>query len=720
MGLLRIAFMGCCLWVLAVGRIAPAQADPLRQPSLFQPHPQRQQLLLQHLQLGKQRAREGLLHEAIGHLKYCIGLDANQVDAYFLLGLIYYHLGLSYLRETDYSMSKVLELQPEQIDALVYRGLTRMRLGAFAAAERDFQAVLSRAPDLLPLRRDLANAYLRQGKLAAAITTYKQVIDRDPDDLVARWNLRVAYAQQDGDATQVPERYRIALHPQSTNPSPVTFTDVALQLGVAALSRGRGSAWGDYDGDGDADLFTVGIKDPHHLYRNNGDGTFTEVTMEASLVDPRGGWASLAFDYDRDGDLDLFVTRDAWRGGAANSLYRNNGDGTFTDVAQQAGVAGQADSFTAVLGDVDNDGWVDIYVANGVSQANGAANALYRNNGDGTFTDVARQAGVANHGRSIGSAFGDYNNDGRLDLFVVNIDGPNALYRNNGDGSFAEVTTAAGIAAPHDGFVGFFFDYDNDGWLDLFATGWTENMAEVLSSAMSGKPSQERNRLALYHNNGDGTFTDVTTQAGLARTYGAMAAQFGDIDNDGYLDIYLGTGAPPMDTYEPNKLLWNTGRGRFVDITDSAGVGNLGKGHGATFADYDGDGDLDLYTPIGGAMFGDRQPNSLYRNNGTPHHWLKLRLIGTVSNPDAIGTRITVTTSQGARYLTVAGGTGFGSMNDPVVLIGLGTATHVDTVDIHWPSGRRQILTDLAADQRVVITEGENKAKGTRGERATP
>lgn len=707
----RYAVLGMCWWLLFMSAGVTSATEPLLQPGLFQPHRKSQELLQQHLRLGMQFARQGVLQDAIGHLKYCIGLDASFVDAYYLLGLIYYHLGLSYLRETDYAMSKVLELQSGHVDALVYRGLTRMRLGAFAAAEHDFLQILTYAPDTLPVRRDLAGAYLRQGKIAEAISTYKEVIDQAPNDLLARWNLRVAYAQQGGYPADLPEGYRFPLQSHRSAPSPVTFTDVAVQLGVAAISRGRGSAWGDYDRDDDADLFVVGIKDPHHLYRNNGDATFTDVTMKAGLVDPRGGWASLFFDYDRDADLDIFVTRDGWRGEAPNSLYRNNGDGTFTDVAEAAGVAGQSDSFTATIGDVDNDGWPDIYVANGVSQAQGAANALYHNNGDGSFTNVAGPAGLAHHGRSIGSAFGDYDNDGWLDVFVVNMSGPNALFHNNGDGTFTEVTTHAGIDAPYDGFVGFFFDYDNDGWLDLFATGWSENMEEVLQSAITGKPAHERNRLALYHNNGDGTFTDVTAEAGLARTYGAMAAQFGDVDNDGYLDIYLGNGAPAMDTYEPNILFLNTGTGSFVDVTDAAGVGNLGKGHGATFSDFDNDGDLDLYAPIGGAMFGDRQPNSFYRNNGTPHHWLKLRLIATATSPDAVGTRLVVTTPQGPRHRTIAAGTGFGSMNDPIVLVGLGTTAHVDRIDVRWPSGKRQVFTDVAVDQMVVITEGENSLR---------
>ncbi len=652
----------CRIWSLWVvlfvvfGLLHPPRLVAQGSTHLFTPSPQRQQLVRTHFQHGVHQARAGELHMAIGHFQYCIGLDDTFIDAHFMLGLVYYHLGLAYLHETDYAMSRVLELQSAHPDALVHRGLTRMRLGAFAAAERDFKTLLTLAPDTLPVQRDLANAYLRQGKIDDAIAMYRGVVDQDGSDLVARWNLQVAYAQKGESPASLPDAYRISFNTDRVAPSPVTFVDVAPSLGVDALTRGRGSAWSDYDGDGDRDLFTVGIQDPHRLYRNNGDGTFTDVTTEAGLLDPRGGWASLFFDYDGDGDRDLFVTRDGWRGPEPNSLYRNNGDGTFTDVAHRAGLGGNHNSFTATLADIDRDGDIDLYVANGVAEAGGAPNTLYRNQGDGTFIEVAGQAGVGNLGRSIGSAFGDY---------------------------------------------------DNDGWLDLFATGWTESYQEVLQSAISGMPSQERNRLALYHNNRDGTFTDVTYEAGLARSYGAMAAQYGDIDNDGWLDIYLGNGGPPMDTYEPNILLRNTGQGTFVDITESAGVGNLGKGHGATFADYDNDGDLDLYAPIGGAMVGDRQPNSLYRNGGTPNHWLKLRLQTGESNPDAIGTRLAFTTSGGTRHLAVAGGTGFGSMNDPVVFVGLGQATHVERLDIQWPSGRRAHFVNLAAGQQLLLTEGK-------------
>ena len=670
-----------CGWLLALGLSAGAPAGARQNPGLvatiFQGYPEPQQLI-EEFMLGVQRFNEGRLEEAVGQF------------------------------------TKVLETAEGHPLTLYHRALTYMQLGTFPDAEEDLDTLLVAEPGLVPAFHELAEAYLRQGKLTDAIETYIRIIDQKPDDLLARWNLRLAFTQHGEYPGDLPLRYHFTLPDEGVGTSPVTFTDVASSLGVATMSRARGSAWGDYDGDGDADLVAVGIRHPHSLYRSDGDGTFTDVTEEAGLADARGGWASLFFDADRDGDLDLFVTRDGWRGGAPNSLYRNNGDGTFIDVADAAGVAGQASSFTAALGDIDNDGWLDIYVANGVSDLLGAPNAMYRNQGDGTFVDIAPAAGIAGQASSIGSAFGDYNNDGWLDLFVVNIGGPNALYHNLGDGTFVNVTRQAGIAAPIDGFVSFFFDYDNDGWLDLFATGWTRNMEEVLNSALQGRPAQERNRLALYHNNGDGTFADVTSQAGLARTYGAMAAQYGDIDNDGYLDIYLGTGAPPLNTHEPNKLFWNRGNGTFLDVTESAGVGNLGKGHGATFSDYDGDGDLDLYAPIGGAAHSDRQRNSLYQNQGPPGHWLKLRLIGTTSNPDAIGTRVRVTTARGAVHRVVAGGTGFGSMNDPLIFVGLGAATRVDEIHIQWPSGARQHFRDVAGGQVIEVTEGNESLRQAR------
>ena len=229
-------------------------------------------------------------------------------------------------------------------------------------------------------------------------------------------------------------------------------------------------AWLDYDTDGDPDIFAAGIQAPHALYRNDGDGRFADVSAAADLADPRGGWAAIAADYDGDGRPDLFATREAWEGLAPNSLYHNQGDGTFRDVAPQAGVAGTDDSFMAVWTDYDNDGLPDLYVASGIT-GSGRPNRLYHNQGDGTFADRGAQAGVAYRGKTLGVTCGDYDGDGDSDLYAIDVAAPNRLYRNDGQ-NFSDVTAEAGVAKPGEGsYVGFFIDSDGDGDRDLFRLG---------------------------------------------------------------------------------------------------------------------------------------------------------------------------------------------------------------------------------------------------------
>jgi hypothetical protein len=549
---------------------------------------------------------------------------------------------------------------------------------------------------------------MRMSRFDEAIWPFKEAIDRAPKDIKAKWNLMIACMRAGKDPKTLEEQYRLTFAP-GIPPShqPVKFIDVGTQAGVAIINKGRGSAWRDLNHDGWLDLFTVAEKSRHALFRNNGDGTFTDIATQAGVADPRGGWSALWVDYDNDGAPDIFVTRDGWAGRGTNTLYRNNGDGTFTDVTRQAGLEDGADSFCAAWGDYDNDGRLDLYVAHGISQS-GWPNALYHNNKDGTFTDVAVEAGVDDGlRRTIGVVWGDYDNDGWLDLYVVNFGERNSLYRNNGNGTFTDVTMAAGVANPiWRGFIAFFFDYDNDGWLDLFVGSWAGLMEEVIQSMVDGK-GQPTLYPALYHNNRDGTFTDVTVQAGLGRTFGTMAATYGDVDNDGYQDIYLANGGPPMDRFEPDRLFLNNGDGTFADITDLAGVGNIGKGHGTTMADYDNDGDLDIYAPQGGmgANPGDAQPNSLYRNEGTPNHWLIVELIGTKSNRDGIGAKVTVKIGTQLRYAEVSGGCGFGVTNSLPEEFGLGAVTRVDVVEVRWPSGSIDRVMDVPADRMLTIVE---------------
>jgi len=597
-----------------------------------------------------------------------------------------------------------------------------LKAGLFSKAVETFRLATTDAP--FPVFATQAHYYLgvtqmRMGHFDEAIPAFEHVIDLDPKHPTARWNLRLCYQKLGRDPGVVEEPYRLDLAP--TIPpahAPVRFTDVGEEAGVALVNMGRGTAWRDLDNDGFLDLLAVEDGGPHALFHNEGDGTFVNMAEAAGLADPRGGWSALWADYDNDGAADIFVTRDGFQGLGTNSLYKNNGNGKFAEVTQRAGLDKIADSFCSAWGDYNNDGFLDLYIGNGISRK-GTPNALYRNNGDGTFTDVSERAGVSDGLRAtIGVAWGDYNNDGWLDLYAVNNGGACALYQNQGDGSFEDVTEEAGVIGPLFGFVAFFLDYDSDGWLDLFVSSSAQTVAEVIDSAVTGKASLfSGNRGYLYHNNQDGTFADVTPSSGLGRTLGTMAATYGDIDNDGYPDLYLANGGPAMDRFEPDRLFLNNQNGTFADISEAIGLHIIDKGHGTTMADYDNDGDLDIYSPQGGVggNAGQAQQNLLLRNEGNENHWLFVELVGQAgtsaespaqSNRDGIGARVTVKVAGQLRYAEVNGGSGFGVTNSLPLEFGLGAATQVEEVEVRWPSGQIDRVSDVAVDRKLVIVEG--------------
>jgi hypothetical protein len=367
-------------------------------------------------------------------------------------------------------------------------------------------------------------------------------------------------------------------------------------------------------------------------------------------------------------------------------------------VEADAGVADPDDSFTAAWADVNGDGWVDLYVADGIT-GSGAANKLYINQRDGQFDEHGAPFGAALTGKSLGVAFGDYDADGDLDLYVADVGGPNTLLRNEAGARFVDVTDVAGVERPvQGGYVTFFTDFDADGDLDLFVSTmcFYEQFVESQVTGLAAGP-----RTHLYRNDNSSRFVEVGAALGLQRSFGSMGAGYGDIDYDGLVDLYLANGGPVLARLEPNILYHNQADG-FVDITESAGVGNLGKGHGATFADYDTDGDLDLYVGVGGHYPGDVWNNSLYRNDGHDNHWIAFDLRG---EGNTIGTRLVLRAADHVATAQVSSGGGFGSTNSPPVEFGLGARRTVDVVDIYWPSGRVQQLTALAVDRIHRITE---------------
>ena len=470
----------------------------------------------------------------------------------------------------------------------------------------------------------------------------------------------------------------------------------------------------DFTGDGLLDVF-YSTKDPTQgcaLFVNRGDGRFEDRSALAGLEPQVGALNCNHADYDNDGDLDIFLLRGGWEAPRRPTLLRNEGDGRFADVTIAAGVCNPIASQAAAWADFDCDGHLDLYIAGEFkSKEPDPRNRgkLYRNNGDGTFTDVAESAGVANERFGKGVAWGDYDDDGRPDLFISNQGQGNRLYRNNGDCTFTDVAERLGVTEPKFCFSCWFWDYDNDGRLDLFVTGSRATLSEVIRSQMGEPTSGERP--CLYRNEG-GRFKDVTREAGLDRVWLPMGSNFGDIDNDGFLDFYLGTGSPPYSYLLPNVLMHNVGGRRFEDVTIASGTGHLQKGHGVSFADWDGDGDLDLFLESGGAVPGDKAHNVLFENPGHGHRWLGLRLAGKRSNRAAIGARVRVSSSgpDGRRLVhrMIGGGSSFGN-NPMATTIGLGRAESIDFVEVIWPDGGSiQRVHGPPLDRAVEIIEGRD------------
>jgi hypothetical protein len=406
--------------------------------------------------------------------------------------------------------------------------------------------------------------------------------------------------------------------------------------------------------------------------------------------------------------LDLFISRGAWLNyPMRQSLLRNNGDGTFTDVTQQAGLLDPINSTHAAWADYDNDGWLDVFLLNETSH-----NRLYHNRGDGTFEEVSSKAGVGGDPDAMckGADWIDYDNDDYPDLFVDNYKGDAHLYHNNRNGTFSDVSTSMGIDGPRKGFSCWAWDYDNDGWLDIFATAYDLSLSSVVKGLMGQPHDRLSNR--LYHNLKGQGFEDKTKDVGLDLVFNAMGCNFGDLDNDGFLDFYLGTGDTDLSSLIPNRMFKNVAGGRFSEITASSGTGHLQKGHGVACADWDRDGDLDIFIEMGGATNGDKYHNILFQNPGQGNHWLTVKLVGKKSNRAAIGARIKAVPSGEnpvAVYRHVSSGSSWGG-NPLEQHIGLGKADRVATLEIHWPSsGTTQVFRDIPADRAIKITELEDK-----------
>jgi len=528
-----------------------------------------------------------------------------------------------------------------------------------------------------------------------------------PDHLQVKWLLNLAYMTLGKYPSGVPAEYLIPRSAFESKQSIGRFVDVAPAAGLNFVSMANGVIVDDFESRGLLDVVTSSydVCSPMHYFRNNGNGTFTDRASQAGLAEQLGGLNMIQADYNNDGCTDILVLRGAWEFPVRKSLLRNNCDGTFTDVTKEAGLAEAATrTQTAVWADIDNDGYLDLFVGN----ENGPSQ-LFLNKRDGTFEDISHSAGVDKIAFTKGVVAADYDNDGYVDFYVSNLYGGNFLYHNNHDRTFTEVSEKAGVHQPQSqSFATWFFDYDNDGWPDIFVTSYFFSVDEALRSYLGLAHNAET--FKLYKNMKNGTFKDVTAEVGLDKINVPMGANFGDVDNDGFLDIFLATGGPEYGALIPKMLLRNDEGKSFVDVTASSGTGDLHKGHGVAFADLNNSGSEDILVSMGGATPGDAHPFRVFENPGNKNNWLSVRLVGVKTNRSAIGARIKVTVENeghAARsiYHTVGSGGSFGA--SPLQQhIGLGESARITDLEVWWPaSNTRQNFSGVGVNQFIEVKE---------------
>ena len=535
----------------------------------------------------------------------------------------------------------------------------------------------------------------------------------------SRWLLNITAMQLGRYPKMVPEHFRLEL-PDRHDQSKGKFKDVAAGVGIIEKNLVGGVAVEDIDGDGFLDILSSSCdyREPTRYYRNQGDGTFKDLTEKAGLKDQTGAFNVRLADYDGDGDMDILLLRGAFLrqlGEVRNSLLENDGRGHFQDVTHRAGLAEPAyPTGTACWGDFDGDGDLDLFVGNETaSQAKREYRRnpcqLFRNNGDKTFTDVAAEAGVQSFIYVKGVACADIDNDGDLDLVVTNfghqrvpanIRGRTLLYRNRGNGIFDEVGRDWGIEGPHDrAFATWFFDYDNDGWQDLYIACYETSLEHEVADFLKTQTPEGRTR--LYRNNEGKNFIDVTDSTNLLAVNSTMGASFGDIDNDGYLDVYLGTGSAYYQHLVPNRFFQNKDGQSFEERTFELGLGHLQKGHGIAFSDFDNDGDQDIYAQLGGNFVGDAFSNSLFENPGNTNHFVHLQL---KSDFQVLGAKIEIDLGDRKLHRVVGTISSFG--HTPLRQeIGLGDANKIQAIVITWPSGRVERHSQPPVDRLLHITE---------------
>ena len=592
---------------------------------------------------------------------------------------------------------------------------TLTKCGLYEEAVHELETAATDAAWRPRALHELAVASYRAGRFTACAQYAVEALTLEPDDKRTKLLLWLAAERLGGYAGNVPASMRMQVR-SGRGQTHLHFEDISSRVGLDKTSGGRGTAVFDYNGDGYLDILVAAAHGGCTLFRNNGDGTFTDVSIASGLDQCQTTFVVTVGDYDNDGHPDVFITRNGFFGGQC-SLLHNNGDGTFTDVTAEAGLEGWGPAFTAAFVDYDNDGRLDLFVVHNLGSLfeQKTPNRLFHNNGDGTFTDVTATAGIVTDSPTIGCCWGDYDNDGRPDLFVSNSIGRSQLFHNNGDGTFTDVSRESGLDMYGLGSVCYWVDVDNDGWLDLVQQVWSdaEDVIHTLQHG-EGPPASQPSR--IWRNNRDGSFSLVSRELGLTGCWGSMSGNAADLSNNGHMDLVLGNGSPRMERVEPLTLMQNDGR-RLHDVTFSAGLPVVGKSHGVNLADLFGDGRMTVLVASGGAYPGDLMTVGAYCPTERTGNYMNVRLEGTKSNRSAIGARLSLTAGGRTQHRLVSGGSQFGCLPFEQHF-GLGDLTQVDRIDIWWPSGLRQhVAGPLSANATIRIAEGQPEVIDVYGAR---
>ncbi len=583
---------------------------------------------------------------------------------------------------------------------------------------------------LIPIEKP--GQHLQRSPAENALKRFENILKKDPNNTQVKWLYNIAQMTLGGYPKNIKPNWLIPPEIFESGTTIPRFEDRAMSLGLAVNDISGSVVMDDFNNDHYLDLMvsSYGLDDQLRYFQNNGKGGFDEKTTEANLTGLLSGLNMIQADYDNDGWLDLLILRGAWLGKEGkhpNSLLRNNGDGSFSDVTKAAGVYCKFPTQTASWGDYNNDGFIDLFIANEFSKNINAPCQLFQNNGDGTFKDVAVEKGAAIKAFIKGCIFGDYNNDGYPDLYLSVQNGENYLLKNSGpsnDYAFTNVSSTAGTQQPIQSFPCWFFDYNQDGWEDIFVSGFDSKKfesaaGEVAKDYLGEKHSSELPR--LYQNNQDGTFTEVSKQTGVDKVLFTMGCNFGELNNDGYPDFYAATGTPDFRAQIPNRMFLNLGGEAFTDVSKSGGFGHLQKGHGVAFGDMDMDGDQDIYHVLGGSYDGDNFMNALFMNPGNENYWVKLKLEGNKSNRSAIGAKVTITAKNAKGelrkfYAKVNSGGSFGA-NPLCIEQGLLDYSKIQNVAVIWPGETtEEILNGISSNNYWKIDQGMKTAKIIKAE----